>query len=456
MLPYLVVDTNILLLDACNIFSLGKDYTLVLPETVLDEVDGKKTSTNPEIKYQVRELGRILTKAATLPIRHTAKLTIIPSELDGIRIETVSRSEYPDYGNIDASIVNDRRIIQIAQDYQNLGYDVTFMTNDIMCNKRALAFGLNVTDLKIVDDRPIEFIREVDVDSDTLATLHNSIITDVVSDHRPENYNYKFTDPTTGQMKLANIRGGYIDILGKETEADLRRQDATPRNAEQLFMSRAIQNPNIDIVVCNAAAGTGKTLTAFSNAIQLVKRKEFGGILYIRTSVDDAEKAEENGFRSGNDEKTAPFFTPVYDTMNHIVRSRHKESKLKGREYEEFVQNQIEEFLDRYNIQQTTTLGMRGRTLDNMVAIIDEVQNMSKSSLQKVLTRFGKDTKIILIGSNAQIDNPYISKYNNGLSILLDACTKSYDNVGLHVVPLNKILRSDIAEFAEQVFSDKV
>ena len=455
--PYLVVDTNILLIDAENIRTLGQNYTLVLPETVLDEVDGKKTSTNPEIKFQVRELGRILTRATNLPIERTAKLTVIPSDLDGIRIETVSRSDYPDYGNVDASIVNDRRIIQIAQDYANLGHDVTFMTNDVMCNKRALAFGLKVTDLKIVEDRPIEFVREVSVPSDVFATLHNSVISHIVPDHRPENYNYKFIDSTTGQVKLANLRSNCIDILGKETEAELRRQDAAPRNAEQLFLSRAIQNSNVDIVVCDAAAGTGKTLTAFSNAIQLVKRKEYGGILYIRTSVDDAERAEENGFRSGNEEKTAPFFTPVYDVLNHIARSRFKDSKLKGREYEDFIQSQIEELTDKYNIQTTTTLGMRGRTLDNMVAIIDECQNMSKSSMQKVLTRFGKDSKIILIGSNRQIDNPYISKYNNGLAILLDACTKAYNDVSLHVTPLTRILRSNIAEFAERVFSnDKV
>lgn len=454
MKPYLVLDTNILLLDARNIYALGKDYTLVLPETVLDEVDAKKISKDPELRYQVREIGRILTKAIDLPIIEQDPLVIVPSDLDGIRIEVVSRTTYPPYDTADISVVKDRRIIQIALDYKAQGKDVTFMTNDIMCNRRAKAFGLNVIDLKIVDDKPVEFTREVTVDPELFTVLHNSHIKDVVPDHKPETYNYKFIDSFSGQVKLANLRGEYIDILGKETEAELRRQDATPQNAGQLFLSRAIQNPNVDIVVCEALAGSGKTVSAFSNAIRLVKKKEYGSITYIRASVDDVDQAEEIGFLSGNDEKLAVYLHPVQDTLDFIIRGRHKESKLKGKEFEEFISHQIEKLTEECNISSMIGLGLRGRTFTNTVAIIDEAQNMSKSSLQKVLTRFGKDCKIIVIGSNKQIDNRYITKYTNGLSILMDACRKEHDNIKLHAVPLTKVLRSNIAEFAEDVFSN--
>ena len=60
MKPYLVLDTNILLLDANNLTTLGKDYIIVLPETTLDEIDAKKSSTDPEIRYQVRAFGRLM------------------------------------------------------------------------------------------------------------------------------------------------------------------------------------------------------------------------------------------------------------------------------------------------------------------------------------------------------------------------------------------------------------
>lgn len=445
--PYLILDTNILLLDANNIYTLGQSYTLVLPETVMDEIDHKKSSSDPEIRYQVRELGRILTKGITGTVFSREALTIVPLSLDKIDIHIVSRSHYD---NTD----NDRKIIQIAIDYSTVYDNVTFMTNDIMCRFRAISYGLNTTDLRLIDDRPLEFTRTLIVPSELFPNLHNKPITDVDPSYEPQIYNYVFVDATTEQTKLGTLRNGFIDIIGKDSEADLRKQDAVPANMGHLFMSRAIQNPNVDIVVVEARAGTGKTLTVFSNAIQLVKRKEYGGIIYFRTSVDDVEKAEEQGFRKGsNEEKNAPFFGPVEDTLDFIARRRNNNSQLKGSDYEKFIIDECVKLRERYNIEESTNLGLRGRTFNNIVAIIDEGQNYSKAALQKLLTRFGKNCKIIIIGSNRQIDHPYVSKYTNGLSVLLEACTETNDKATLHGIQLDRVLRSDIAAFAEDIFT---
>ena len=100
-----------------------------------------------------------------------------------------------------------------------------------------------------------------------------------------------------------------------------------------------------------------------------------------------------------------------------------------------------------------TGLGLRGRTFTGSVVIIDEAQNMSKASLQKVLTRFGKDCKVIVIGSNRQIDNSYINKFNNGLSVILDDCTRNSDLIRKYAITLHKVVRSPFAEWAEGIFS---
>lgn len=456
MKPYLVIDTNIILLDATNILTLGKDYTIVLPETVLDEVESKKSADDPNLRFQVREFGRIFAREKDLPIQKIRVsegviATVVPSIIDSeIRTETVSLSDYPEF----KTARNDSRIIHIAKIYNKLYGNVTFMTNDGMCKKRAKSYGLNVIDLKLVNTDEIEFLKTLSIPTEVFARLHNAPITEVDPEYKTENYNYVFEDSVTGQTKLANIRNGYIDILGKDTEKELRRQDIGPKNIGQLFLSRAIQNPNLDIILCEASAGTGKTLTAFSNAIQLVKRGEYKGITYIRTSVDDVEKAEESGFRSGNEEKDAPYFGPIEDTIGTIIRNRYKDNKRKGQEFENFIQEQMAEALIKYNIKPLTTLGLRGRTLDGEVVIIDEAQNYSRSSLQKVITRMGKNTKLIIVGSNKQIDHPYITRHNNGLSILLEeARHEPQEDVKLYAVPLTKILRSAKAEFAERVFT---
>lgn len=450
-MPYLILDTNILLLDATNLLTLGKDYTIVLPETVLDEIDSKKTAPEPDLRYQVREFFRIMTRRQRSDIRKESDLTIIPGIIDGtINVETVSKQEYPVFKTAE----NDSKIIHIAKRYSEIYEDVTFMTNDVGCGERAIALGLNVIDLKLVNTDQTEFMKELTIPSDVFNCLHYSAITNVDPNYKLENYNYIFNDETSGQTKLANIRNGYIDVLGKDTERELRRQDIGPKNIGQLFLSRAIQDPHINIVLCEASAGTGKTLTAFSNAIQLIKRGEYKGITYIRTSVDDVEKAEESGFRSGNEEKDAPFFGPVGDTLGTIFKSRYKDNKRKGKEFDDFIQEQIAEAMLKYNIKLLTTLGLRGRTLDDEIVIIDECQNYSRSSLQKVITRMGKNTKLIIVGSNKQIDHPYITRHNNGLSILLEeARHEPVEDINLYAVPLTKILRSPMAEFAERVFS---
>ena len=453
MPKYTVLDTNIILQDAHNLVNLAKNSIIVLPETVINEIDSKK-SLFSEVGFHAKEFGRLMRKADKLDTVFTDEYTISKRLIQGVEVHTILMKTYSDLSIYEPNIANDRRIVQAAYSYlqHNLG-DTVFITNDNMCSIIAEAQGFTVIDWKAVENTEFQFIKELTVPTETFSKLHNLSITTVDSSYTYENYNYKFIDELTGQVKLGNIRNGYIDILGKDTENELRRQDASPQNSGQLFLSRAIQNPNIDIVVCDALAGSGKTVSAFSNAIRLVKKGDYGSITYIRASVDDVPKEEEVGFLSGNEEKMAVYFHPVHDTLDFLVRSRHKDSKLKGKAYEDFIESQIEDMTEKYNITAMTGLGMRGRTFSNTIAIIDEAQNMSKSSLQKVLTRFGKDCKIIIIGSNRQIDNPYITKFTNGLSVILDACTKEQAKIKLHAVPLTKVVRSDIAEFAEKVFS---
>ena len=453
MPKYTVLDTNIILQDAHNLVNLAKNSIIVLPETVINEIDSKK-SLFSEVGFHAKEFGRLMRKADKLDTVFTDEYTISKRLIQGVEVHTILMKTYSDLSIYEPNIANDRRIVQAAYSYlqHNLG-DTVFITNDNMCSIIAEAQGFTVIDWKAVENTEFQFIKELTVPTETFSKLHNLSITTVDSSYTYENYNYKFIAELTGQVKLGNIRNGYIDILGKDTENELRRQDASPQNSGQLFLSRAIQNPNIDIVVCDALAGSGKTVSAFSNAIRLVKKGDYGSITYIRASVDDVPKEEEVGFLSGNEEKMAVYFHPVHDTLDFLVRSRHKDSKLKGKAYEDFIESQIEDMTEKYNITAMTGLGMRGRTFSNTIAIIDEAQNMSKSSLQKVLTRFGKDCKIIIIGSNRQIDNPYITKFTNGLSVILDACTKEQAKIKLHAVPLTKVVRSDIAEFAEKVFS---
>lgn len=451
-MTYKVLDTNIILIDANNIFDLASDgSTIVLPETTIDEIDSKK-SGHSEIAYQARQFGRMLTKAKRIGREERGKQIISKLELDGIPIWVTSMTEYPDYNDTEPNIIRDRKIIHVAE-VMSASENVLFVTNDVMCGLRAEASGLVTISSRNTENVDLEFTKKLVVDTEVFRTLHRKDIREVDSSYQCENFNYKFICEELGQTKLATISNYVIDIIGKETETALRRQDVNPVNSGQLFLSKAIQDNTIDIVLCEARAGSGKTLVALSNAIRLYKTNNYKSIIYVRASVDDVPKEEEIGFLSGNDEKKEIYLYPLEDSLDFIIRNRYKGAKNSSKEFEDKVKEKIEELRMECRIEGMIGLGMRGRTFNESIVIIDEAQNMSKSSLQKVLTRIGKNSKVILIGSNNQIDNPYVNKYNNGLSYILDACVVEQETVKIHAIDLSKVVRSNIAEFAEELFS---
>ena len=458
---YSVLDTNILLLDAHNLTSLASDgSTIVLPETVLDEIDSFK-SGHTELAFQAREFGRLLALAEDISVERSYNLIINSVKLNDVTIELVSLSSYPDYEGMKDNVINDRKIIEVALAYQKANRTpITFITNDVACKHRAKSFGLKVQELKEVDHIDFEFVKTLDVPYELFLNIHDKPIEAVNPDHVHENFNYKFTSlDATKQVKLAHISpSGLIKVIGKETEKELRdakRQPAPPINAEQLMLSRAILDTSIDLVVCEALAGSGKTITALSNAMRLVATNSpYDSITYIRASVSDLDDAEEVGFLPGLEEKFAPYLHPVKDSLDFIARKQRPRVKSQAIEdYEEQIETLITQLQTKYNITAMTGLGLRGRTFTNSVIIIDEVQNMSKASLQKVLTRFGKSCKVILIGSNRQIDNAYINKFSNGLSVVLDSCTEPSDLITKYAITLTKVVRSPFAEWAEGIFS---
>lgn len=452
-MQYIVLDTNVILNNAHNIFTFPTNTTIVIPETVVDELDSKK-SVIGEIGFQAREFGRLLARASKLPLERSASLTIAKFELDDINIHLTSTSNYPDYTDTSPSVINDRKIIEIAKQYEALYGNVTFYSIDVMCRTRAESEGLSTSDFKEVERTDYEYVKTISLDFDTFSNVHNKPILTVDPEYKPENYSYIFTCSDTTQHKLANIYNGNVDVLGKVTETELRTQAITPANNEQLFLSRAIQDTTIDVIILEALSGSGKTLVSLSNAMAMINRNNsYESILYIRASINDVPNEEEVGFLPGLEEKFAVYYHPIKDALEHIARKKLSASKLKGEDLEAAVIEEVDKLIVKHRIQCMTGLGMRGRTFTNCIAIIDEVQGQSKASLQKMLTRFGKGCKVIIVGSQRQIDNKFLTKFNNGLSVLLDDCAKESPLIKKFAINLRKVVRSPLSEWAETLFS---
>ena len=124
---YYVLDTNILLEDATNIYKLSQDgkNLLILAETVLDEIDTKKSGFD-EINFQAREFARILENSIIISSIKKDSYKIIRLEIQNRKntiIDIISKDEYEvNIRNISPNIINDRKILEIAK-FANSYYD---------------------------------------------------------------------------------------------------------------------------------------------------------------------------------------------------------------------------------------------------------------------------------------------------------------------------------------------
>lgn len=443
-----IVDTNIILNDASNIIKLSQqnENLIVIPETVINELDAKKTmrsDEDPNISWQAREFSRMLVDGTSKKTKMLKKSFETEYTLKtGEKVLIVGLHKYKTKG-LDSKVINDRKIIQVAKLVSKKNPNSKFISLDMMCRIYASIDGVEseVLDLGGVELKH-EFVKTLSVSVDI---NDGEYIKNIDPDYIHENYNYIFLNGE--QETVAYIKDGIINIVNK---TELLKSDIKPKNNEQALVLTAMQDTDLDLVLVEAPAGSGKTLLALHSGIKLVKTKKYDKIVYIRNSINSTDKGEDVGFLAGNKEKFDVYNHPLFDTLDFLVRNKNKHQKKELTEIE--ISKKIEQMQSDYNITAVWPGSIRGRTISNAYVIIDEVQNFSRKTLQTTLSRFDDDCKVVCIGSNRQIDNMYVTKYTNGLSLLL-ASAKKPQSIKLFATELHKIFRGRITEWTEAVFS---
>jgi phosphate starvation-inducible protein PhoH and related proteins len=169
-----------------------------------------------------------------------------------------------------------------------------------------------------------------------------------------------------------------------------------------------------DLVIAIGPAGTGKTYTAVAIAVRALKNKEIKRIILTRPAV---EAGENLGFLPGDlKDKLDPYLQPLYDALRDMIPTQ-----------------KLLSYLEDGTIEIAPLAFMRGRTLDNVFAILDEAQNATEAQLKMFLTRMGRSAKFLVTGDITQIDLP-----KSQSSGLVQATTLLKDVQGLSFIYLDE------------------
>ena len=430
-----VLDTCVLLFDHSALTNF-EDNKVAIPITVLEELDRFKVG-NETKHFEARECIRILDR---LSQEHSLQDWIpVENGMEGqLRVIMDADCSEGHASSVFAEHTNDHKILDAALCLQAKEPEskVILVSKDINLRLKAKALNLPAEDYqtgKVKDNRHMYTGRTTleGVDSEVIRRMYvdgNSRKITALGDDRQHNHFYILKDGSASAMGFFNESKRNIERVDKSYAYGIK-----PRNAEQAFALHAIQNPDINLVTICGVAGTGKTLLALAGALE--QKNRFDQIILARPIVALSNK--DLGYLPGDaEEKVNPYMQPLFDNLN-FIKSQFGPNERKYRA--------IEDMRNEGKIQISPLAYIRGRSLSNVIFIVDEAQNLTPHEVKTIITRAGENTKIILTGDIRQIDTPYLDEQSNGLTYVIDRLRGK--DLYCHI-SLEKGERSDLANLA--------
>ena len=279
--------------------------------------------------------------------------------------------EYGDNNSINVNIFNNKILMEIVGSFDNnlkelekiSGAKIFFRGNSITIK------GDKYTNEKVKD--AIEYLIERFRSDNKID--RNDIISSLKKDMIKDKKNKSTVLPIEGIIKTP-------------------KRSVIPRSKKQKEYVNALKSQQI--IMSLGPAGTGKTYLAVAVALTMLLEKKVERIILSRPAVEAGERL---GFLPGDlKEKIDPYLRPLYDSLHDLI------------DYDK-IQRKIE----IGEIEIAPLAFMRGRTIKNSFAILDEAQNATETQIKMFLTRIGENSKLVVNGDPSQIDLP--NKRESGL-----------------------------------------
>lgn len=387
-----VLDTSVLLSDPKALFRFA-EHEVVVPIVVINELEKKRNDL--EIGYFARKALRFLDD-----LRQKHERLDFPVEVgEGgtLRVEL---------NHIDPSILpagfqlgdNDSRILAVAANLNNEGFDVTVVSKDLPMRVKASAIGL----------RAEEYLHELATDEwSGVSDLHLSA-TEMSNLYDSEEISHPDAKnlPTNTGLIIHSERGSALGRVSQHGTVKLVRGDREVfgvhgRSAEQRLAIDMLLDPEIGILSLGGRAGTGKSALALCAGLESVlERRQHKRIMVFRPLY--AVGGQELGYLPGTEgEKMNPWAQAVFDTLGALVSKEV-----------------IDEVVNRNILEILPLTHIRGRSLHDSFVIVDEAQSLERNVLLTMLSRIGQKSRVILTHDVAQRDNLRVGRHDGVASVV--------------------------------------
>ena len=407
-----VIDTSVLLYDKNAIFNM-KGNDIVIPLVVLEEIDKFKTREGLLGEY-ARFINRFLDD-----LREIGSLNEgVYYEKSDVNIKVSSDSCWDGLEGLEKNY-NDNVIISNANHYVKVNDEkypkITVITKDINLRVKCDAVGISAGDYYadyefVQEDNLYQGHIDLLVDPDLINRAYSGNHLKLHSDleDHPEclsmaenEFISLRSNNGNSQSCLMMKRGDNLVIL--ESKQELYKQsEIEAKNKEQIYALELLLSDDIPLVTLTGIPGSGKTYLALMTALKCIEKETKKRIIFTRP-IQTVGK--DIGFLPGTiNEKMTPWLAPIVDNF------RNQFGDL----------TYFDMMMERGQIDVAPLSHIRGRSFNDAVIIVDEAQNATVHELKTVITRTGKNSKVVLLGDIEQVDLPYVSKYSNGLTIVIE------------------------------------
>ncbi|MGJ4139500.1 PhoH family protein [Corynebacterium evansiae] len=421
-----VLDTSVLLSDPWALIKFA-EHRIILPVVVISELEGKRH--HPELGWFARQALRMLED-----FRQEHGRLDMPSIVneDGGTVQV-------ELNHVDQSVLptglrgeqNDHRILACALNLRAEGHNVTLVTKDVPLRVKAGAVGLDADEYHAQDVVLTGYngMARAEVPSSIIDELYDVGEADISGaltvdgdevDELPIHCGLQLT--AGSQSVLARSMG---DGMVRQVPTDLEAFGIRGRSAQQRVALDLLLDNEVGIVSLGGSAGTGKSALALCAGLEAVlERGEHKRIVVFRPLY--AVGGQDLGYLPGSEtEKMNPWAQAVYDTLEGVVSD-----------------NVLEEIDARGLLEVLPLTHIRGRSLNDSFVIVDEAQSLERNVLLTVLSRLGRNSRVVLTHDVAQRDNLRVGRHD-GIQAVIE---KLKNNPLFAHVTLTRSERSAIAE----------